>query len=146
MSKELRINRRLESLAQAREVAVTELHNHNRNQVSGSLSMLGNPLAVGLNVEIQGAGKLSGKYHLTRAVHSFSAQGGYSTAFDIRMAAPDAVQPRTIKDATGKSKQIESKGISRDDMDQLELAAKVVMDSFPASIFPDGKKPEIGKG
>ena len=111
MSKELRVNRRFESLAEAQEAAKRELHDHNRRENTGSITMMGNPTAAaGLNIAIEDAGVLSGKYHIDSVVHDYSPGSGYTSTLNIRMGAPEAVMPKQTKDKTGKKKKASASG------------------------------------
>jgi phage protein D len=71
------------SPSQASAYASSGLGESNRKQQTGNLSMPGNPLLVaGINFDLEGFGKASGKYHITKSTHTVSP-GGYTTSIDI---------------------------------------------------------------
>lgn len=74
----LEVERRVKDEAEAKRVAERMLRNANRDEVTLNLRMAGDvSMRAGMNVEIVGVGKLSGKYHIDSARHS--VLGGYTT-------------------------------------------------------------------
>lgn len=80
----LEINRRVESIDQARTLAKKSLETKNRLEVTGSLDMMGDSaVSAGLVMEITGAGKFNGNYLIDVARHSYSASSGWTVSADI---------------------------------------------------------------
>jgi hypothetical protein len=79
---------RVNSVAEARQLAKRLLHEKNKHETEGAVSMKGNPLIVaGVNVAVQDHGAFDGKYLVTKAVHSVS--GKYTLRIDIRKGSDD---------------------------------------------------------
>lgn len=79
----LRVNERVESLHEAERLAKKRLHEKNKGEFSGSISMLGDiSLVGGVTVQIAGWGKFDGRYFLEKATHSVEGQG-YSTTIEL---------------------------------------------------------------
>lgn len=77
------VNSRVESIAEAQTQAVAELRSANKDEVKGTFSLVGNPLALGgLNVRVEGYGMFDGKYFIDEAKHSTGA--GYKTNITLR--------------------------------------------------------------
>ena len=75
---------RAENPAQAEQKAKALLDEKNRRKVAGSLSIDGRPQAVaGVNVALQGMGRLSGTYLITQSIHSQERGGGYSVELEV---------------------------------------------------------------
>lgn len=80
----LEINRRVESIDQARTIAKKELESKNRLEVSGSIDMMGTSQAsAGLVTEVAGAGKFDGNYLIDVARHSVVRSGGWTVSLDV---------------------------------------------------------------
>lgn len=76
----LEIRKRVESIDQARELARRELRNKNRHESQASITCPGDPrLQAGQNIDLDGLGILSGKYHIEQARHTVNDQGGFTT-------------------------------------------------------------------
>lgn len=76
------INKRVESLAEAMDLAQKELRKKNKKQATSSITLGGDPrIVAGINVEFSGWGHFDGKYFIDKAVHSYQ-QGGYLTALE----------------------------------------------------------------
>jgi uncharacterized protein len=61
------------------------LHRKNSQAVTGSLVVVGDvTLLAGNNIELTGAGKFSGKYHIESSRHSITPAGGYGTSIEIK--------------------------------------------------------------
>jgi phage protein D len=74
---------RVESEADAMAVARNRLRGANKGEVTGSFTVFGNPgLVAGMTVEMEGLGKFSGKYFVTKTTHS--GGGKYTTKAEIR--------------------------------------------------------------
>ena len=81
----LHINQRVESLAQAKDKARAMLRRKNKQEVTGSLELMGDPgLLSGLTGSLSGWGQFDGKYIITSAVHSQNRTAGYRTTVKIR--------------------------------------------------------------
>jgi phage protein D len=76
----LEIEKRVKDLDAAMRLAERSLRNANKDEVMLGLDLVGDiVMRGGLNIDVIGAGKLSGKYHIEQARHSVGS-GGYSTA------------------------------------------------------------------
>ncbi len=83
----LRINRRIESLAEAETLAKAELRKRNKGEYEARLTCMGHPgLAAGIVVEVAGFRAFSGRYVVEEAQHRVDASGGYTTAIKARTA------------------------------------------------------------
>ena len=64
---QLTIRGRVETDGQAKAKAGCSLKKRNKEKVTGSFSVPGNPkLVVGVNIELTGIGAFSGKWHIRR--------------------------------------------------------------------------------
>lgn len=82
--KVLDLQDRVESEADAMALAQNKLRGANKGEVTGSFSVFGNPgLVAGMTVGMEGFGKYSGKYFVTKTTHSVG--GKYTTKAEIRM-------------------------------------------------------------
>lgn len=81
--KTLQVNEQVESVAEALDLAKKRLREKNKDEVTGSLNMLGNfVLLSGVTVDLLGFGAFDGKYLITRASHDIGS--GYTTNIDVR--------------------------------------------------------------
>lgn len=81
--KTLQVNEQVESVAEALNLAKKRLHEKNKDEVTGSLNMLGNfVLLSGVTVNLLGFGAFDDKYLITRASHDIGS--GYTTNIDVR--------------------------------------------------------------
>lgn len=81
--KTLQVNEQVESVAEALNLAKKRLREKNKDEVTGSLNMLGNfVLLSGVTVNLLGFGAFDDKYLITRASHDISS--GYTTNIDVR--------------------------------------------------------------
>lgn len=81
--KTLQVNEQVESVAEALNLAKQRLREKNKDEVTGSLNMLGNfVLLSGVTVDLLGFGAFDGKYLITRASHDIGS--GYTTNIDVR--------------------------------------------------------------
>lgn len=81
--KTLQVNEQVESVAEALNLAKKRLREKNKDEVTGSLNMLGNfVLLSGVTVDLLGFGAFDGRYLITRASHDIG--GGYTTNIDVR--------------------------------------------------------------
>jgi len=73
------------------------LWSKNRFKQSGSLNDFpGDPyLVAGINFDLIGLSKISGKYHITRSNHTITGDGAYTTSVDIRKCG-DILAPRRV--------------------------------------------------
>lgn len=85
----VRLSRRAPNKSSAEAQAKAELDRRLLERTSGEISLEGDPaLSAGANIELVGFGKLSGLYTITRATHSFARNAGYTTALELKRAAP----------------------------------------------------------
>ncbi|MED1803022.1 phage late control D family protein [Brevibacillus porteri] len=81
--RELFINQKVESIAEAMRLAKKKLREANKNAVKVSLSVVGDPLYVaGITLDLNDFGLFDGKYIVTQATHS--QQSGYDTSLQLR--------------------------------------------------------------
>ena len=81
--KTLQVNEQVESVAEALYLAKKRLREKNKDEVTGSLNMLGNfVLLSGVTVNLLGFGAFDDKYLITRASHDIGS--GYTTNIDVR--------------------------------------------------------------
>jgi len=74
-----------ENKQQAEAKAKAVMHLAATNQFEGSISMEGNDLAVaGNNFQLNGMGKLSGKYHIKSSSHKMDNDGGRTVGLEIK--------------------------------------------------------------
>jgi len=81
----LKKNLKCESIAHAEKRAKSELRKKNKQEITGNINMLGDVIFVsGLNINVEGIGKLSGKYFIDESLHKQTRSAGYETAIKIR--------------------------------------------------------------
>jgi phage protein D len=86
---EVKVTRRATSSASAEAQAQAELDKRLLERISGEISVEGDPgLAAGANIELNGFGKLSGLYLITRATHTITRSEGYTTALELKRPVP----------------------------------------------------------
>lgn len=82
---ELNLNVRAENDTQANLKAQAALERANDDQTGADLTLYGNTkLAAGVNVLVQGFGKMNGKYNIAQSTHRFSRHSGYSTELEMK--------------------------------------------------------------
>jgi phage protein D len=75
----------VENEQQAAAIGKAKLKEKQRDKYRGSLTMPGNiKLVAGVNIELTGIGKFSGKWHVISSSHTVDPSGGYTTSVDIR--------------------------------------------------------------
>jgi phage protein D len=85
----LKVNRRVESLAQAEKVARGCLRRKNQQEITGNFTLMGDTiLLAGLTANIKGFGVFDGKYIIDEARHTYTKSAGYSTAIKSRKVLP----------------------------------------------------------
>ncbi len=83
----LEIHERVESQGEAQRVAHKRLHEANRREVTGSVSLVGDVrFLAGVNVELEDFGTFSGKYSITKATHKVDTSG-YTTTLELSQGA-----------------------------------------------------------
>jgi phage protein D len=83
----LRINRRVESQAEAMQLAQAELRKHNKGEFEGTLDTMGHPgLVAGIVIAASGFGKFDGRYFVEEAGHSIDGKSAYTSRVKIRSA------------------------------------------------------------
>ena len=81
--KTLAVNEQVATVAEAEELAKKKLREKNSEEITLSLTMLGNiDLYAGATVNIEGFHKFDGKYIITTVKHSLG--GGYQCSLDLR--------------------------------------------------------------
>lgn len=84
----LEVRARAENVGQADAIAKAALHSKNTKRQTGRFTIEGNVLFLaGINVEITGFGRLSGKYQIVDSTHSQTPGGGYITNFNAKKVA-----------------------------------------------------------
>lgn len=90
-----------ENQQQAGAIGKSKLHAKNSLEQTTTIAIPGNTLIVsGVNVELTGFGKFSGKYHVINTDHSVSKGSGFSTSFTAKkVQAIDAskAKPKIVK-------------------------------------------------
>jgi phage protein D len=126
----LEIKVRSENSQQAEMKGKAALHKHNSRILTGSFSIIGNPLVVaGNNVDISDFGKMSGKWHTTESTHTVTKSSGYVTSFEAKRVARFTGDGSTKKAATG------AKNTKRGDTTKEEDLLKILA----ASAYNAGK-------
>lgn len=83
----LRINRRVESWAEAERLARAELRKRNKGEYEARLDCLGHPgLVAGIVINACGFGAFDGRYFVEQATHRVDGSGGYTTSVQARAA------------------------------------------------------------
>lgn len=78
------INTRSRNVADAKRIATHALHEANKRELSGDISLVGCfNYAAGQNVELKGFGKFSGKYFVERVTQSINS-AGFVTSLSVR--------------------------------------------------------------
>lgn len=85
--RELRINQKVKSQAEAETLARKSLKDTNKYEVSGSLSSHDFRLVSGINIQLSGFGKFDGKYFVDSSSHN-KTSSTFSVSAEIRKAAP----------------------------------------------------------
>lgn len=81
----LKLNSRVESHAQAKAKTKAALARAGDAATTATLNLWGNPkLVAGMNVELDGFGKLSGRYQIARSKHDLARNSGYATEIEVR--------------------------------------------------------------
>lgn len=81
----LKITERCESKSQAILKAKAALARKNGNEVEGTITFEGNTKAIaGVNTNLTGFRKLSGKYHITESEHTIYREGGYNCTCQVK--------------------------------------------------------------
>ena len=81
----LKLNTRAESPEQAKAKAKAAIDHANDEATMATLNLWGNPkLVAGMNVELEGFGKLSGRYQIAKSRHELTRGSGYSTEIEVR--------------------------------------------------------------
>lgn len=94
----LKLNTRAESPEQAKSKAKAAINRANDEATTATLSLWGNPkLVAGMNVELEGFGKLSGRYQISKSHHSQESSSGYTTELELRRTAIAAGNKNKLK-------------------------------------------------
>ena len=82
---QLTINGKAENDSQAKAKTESSLKKKNKEKVTGSFSIPGNPkLVAGMNIELTGIGAFSGKWHIVSSTHTIDTSSGYITDVEVR--------------------------------------------------------------
>lgn len=77
------IEEHAESTEEAKRIAESELKKANDKEITGSVSLMGNPeIFTGCELEITGVGVFAGNYIVEKVTHSISNSQGYVTSFE----------------------------------------------------------------
>ena len=77
------IDEHAESSEEAKTIAEAELKKANDKEITGSVSLMGNPeIWTGCELEINGIGVFAGNYIVEKVTHSISNSTGYTTSFE----------------------------------------------------------------
>ena len=86
---DLVINQKADTLADAEKIAEKKLHEANKKEVTGSVTLVGDMRYLGgSNVEVTGWGKFDGTYFIEKAAHSVNKGSGYVTSLELRLGGP----------------------------------------------------------
>jgi phage protein D len=79
----LQVNQQVENIAEAERIAKSKLREKNKEEVTGSLSLVGDfRVAAGITITLSGFRKFDGKYIVTKVTHKVG--GGYAQDVEIR--------------------------------------------------------------
>jgi phage protein D len=79
------INKQVDSDEQAKAKAEKALEEKNREKITGTITVAGHvKLVAGVNVDLTGLGKLSGKWHVVSSTHTVEPETGYVTEAEVR--------------------------------------------------------------
>jgi phage protein D len=96
LGEDLVTNQKADSLDDAEAIAKNKLHDANKKETTGSMSMIGDMRFVaGVNVQVSGWGKFDGKYFIEKVSHSVSQGSGYTMTLDIRLGGPKKGKGKT---------------------------------------------------
>lgn len=83
-----KVNTRVETQAEAERIARDTLKHLNRREVTGSMTLLGNPsLVVGMKATVAGFGTFDGTYNIAKTTHAIG-NGGYTTSIELDDGSP----------------------------------------------------------
>jgi uncharacterized protein len=81
----LNIPERAQDGQDARAKAKAALHGNNMREVTGDLTVIGDPeLMAGQNIDVLGVGQFEGRYHIEDAEHTLTRSGGYDVRLTLR--------------------------------------------------------------
>lgn len=99
--RELVIHERVDSQAQAQEIATQRLKSANSKEISGTITLKGDTRFVaGSNITLEGFGGFSGKYFIETATHSLGL--GYTTSLKLKMGS---ASKKALKNAKAKARK-----------------------------------------
>lgn len=111
----VKLNVRVENSDQAKRVAKSRLDAKNAPKVSGSLTMVGNPVLVaGAVIELKEFGVFDSRYLITSSQHT-SSRTGYQTKLSIERATA-----KNIKDGKNARKRATKRGNAVDDLGVID--------------------------
>jgi len=86
---DLVINQMADTLDDAERIASKKLHDANKKETTGAITMVGDMRFLGgNNVDVSGWGKFDGTYFIEKVTHSVSKSSGYTTNLDLRLGGP----------------------------------------------------------
>jgi phage protein D len=101
-------------LNNAKKLAEKKLHEANKKETTGSITMIGDMRFVGgSNVDVSGWGKFDGTYFIEKATHNVSKSGGYETSVDLREGGPSK-KGKKGKKSENQYGQVNTSGVGDD--------------------------------
>lgn len=89
----VKLTRKAAGKRQAEQMAAAELERRQLERTRMSITVDGSPqLAAGSNIDLDGFGKLSGRYQIQRASHRISRQDGYVCELELKRVSAGAAQ------------------------------------------------------
>ena len=86
---DLVLNQKADTLADAETIAEKKLHDANKKETTGSITLVGDMRFLGgNNVEVIGWGKFDGTYFIEKASHSINKGSGYVTSLELHLGGP----------------------------------------------------------
>jgi len=80
----LKVNQKVESIEEAKELAISKIKEKNKFRHSGKITVEGNPfLVAGATIKLNTGDIFEGKYLIESSIHTINQQG-YTTTLDIR--------------------------------------------------------------
>lgn len=138
----LTCNEAANTLAEGTLIAVAAINNANKNTTTMEITLKGNWHIVATScIQIEGLGKLDGKYYVEKAVTTVSPTGGTKQKLSIRkvekrfVKAPPAAEPTKTRQSSSKKEQKK----------QQDKAKQATTSKRPTGRDPSTKKVGTGK-
>ena len=104
---EIVVGGRVENDSQAQAVSKGAIREQNKDKLTGSFSIDGNPsLVSGANVDLKEFGQFSGKWTIKESTHKIDVSSGYTTSVTIRKG-PYAKKYEVVKGGTDNNSKSE---------------------------------------